>query len=150
MVHNGIEYGDMQLIAEAYDLLLNGLGLTQDEMADVFDEWNKGELDSFLIEITANILRFKDEKGESVVPKIFDSAGQKGTGKWTGISALEYGQPVTLIVEAVFARCLSALKDQRVAASKVLPGSPLPQPEAFKNKKDFISKLGQVSFRTHS
>uniref|UniRef100_A0AC34GAU2 Phosphogluconate dehydrogenase (NADP(+)-dependent, decarboxylating) n=1 Tax=Panagrolaimus sp. ES5 TaxID=591445 RepID=A0AC34GAU2_9BILA len=146
MVHNGIEYGDMQLIAEAYDLLLNGLGLSQDEMANVFDEWNKGELDSFLIEITANILRYKDESGESVVPKILDSAGQKGTGKWTGISALEYGQPVTLIAEAVFARCLSALKEQRVLASKVLPGSPLPQPEAFKNKKDFIFKLGQALY----
>jgi 6-phosphogluconate dehydrogenase len=146
MVHNGIEYGDMQLIAEAYDLLLNGLELSQDEMANVFDEWNKGELDSFLIEITANILRYKDENGESVVPKILDSAGQKGTGKWTGISALEYGQPVTLIAEAVFARCLSALKEQRVSASKVLPGSPLPTPEAFKNKKDFILKLGQALY----
>lgn len=146
MVHNGIEYGDMQLIAEAYHLLHDALGLNYDEMAEVFSEWNKGELDSFLIEITANILKYRDEAGEPVVPKILDSAGQKGTGKWTGISALEYGQPVTLIAEAVFARCLSALKDQRLEAAKVLPGSPLEKPAALQDKKKFTEHIGKVNF----
>jgi 6-phosphogluconate dehydrogenase len=122
MVHNGIEYGDMQLICEAYDLLHRGLGLTADELAAVFTEWNKGELDSFLIEISSNIFAKKDEDGQPLVDKILDTAGQKGTGKWTVISALDTGQPVTLIGESVFARCLSALKDERVAASKVLLG----------------------------
>ncbi|KAK0427707.1 hypothetical protein QR680_010381 [Steinernema hermaphroditum] len=117
MVHNGIEYGDMQLIAEAYKLM-SVMGMSHDEMADVFADWNKGDLDSFLIEITTNILRYRDEKGEHVLPKIKDTAGQKGTGKWTGIAALDFGQPVTLIAEAVFARCLSSLKDERIAASK--------------------------------
>ena len=97
MVHNGIEYGDMQLICEAYQLMRDGLGLSHQEMSGVFAEWNKGELDSFLIEITANILAFKDDAGEHLVGKIRDSAGQKGTGKWTGISALDLGVPVTLI-----------------------------------------------------
>ena len=110
MVHNGIEYGDMQLIGEAYDMLQRGLGLKAKELADVFAEWNKGELDSYLIEITADIFRKLDEDGVPVVDKILDAAGQKGTGKWTGISALELGMPVTLIGEAVFARCLSASK----------------------------------------
>uniref|UniRef100_A0A7E4VQ07 6-phosphogluconate dehydrogenase, decarboxylating n=1 Tax=Panagrellus redivivus TaxID=6233 RepID=A0A7E4VQ07_PANRE len=141
MVHNGIEYGDMQLIAEAYHLLHESLGLSYDELAQTFLQWNQGELDSFLIEITANILTYRDEQGECVVPKILDSAGQKGTGKWTGIAALEYGQPVTLIAESVFARCLSALKDQRVAAARVLPGSSLPKPEAFNDKKAFIEHV---------
>jgi 6-phosphogluconate dehydrogenase len=122
MVHNGIEYGDMQLICEAYDLLHRGLGLTADELASVFTEWNKGELDSFLIEISSHIFAKKDEDGQPLVDKILDTAGQKGTGKWTVISALDTGQPVTLIGESVFARCLSALKDERVAASKVLLG----------------------------
>ncbi|MDE3105751.1 MAG: decarboxylating NADP(+)-dependent phosphogluconate dehydrogenase [Acidobacteriota bacterium] len=122
MVHNGIEYGDMQLICEAYQLLKDALGLTPDELADVFDEWNKGELDSFLIEISASIFAKKDEDGQPLLDKILDTAGQKGTGKWTAISALDLGQPVTLIGESVFARCLSALKDERVAASKVLEG----------------------------
>jgi 6-phosphogluconate dehydrogenase len=122
MVHNGIEYGDMQLICEAYDLLHRGLGLTSDELATVFTEWNKGELDSFLIEISSHIFAKKDEDGQPLVDKILDTAGQKGTGKWTVISALDTGQPVTLIGESVFARCLSALKDERVAASKVLLG----------------------------
>ena len=122
MVHNGIEYGDMQLIGEAYQLLKDGLGLSADEFAGIFGEWNKGELDSFLIEITETIFGKKDEDGEPVVDKILDSAGQKGTGKWTAISALDLGMPVTLIGESVFARCLSALKDERVAASKVLEG----------------------------
>lgn len=123
MVHNGIEYGDMQLICEAYHLMKDVIGIEQDEMAKVFDEWNKGELDSFLIEITRDILKYKDSDGKYLLPKIRDTAGQKGTGKWTGISALEYGVPVTLIGEAVFSRCLSALKDERLEASKVLPGS---------------------------
>lgn len=145
MVHNGIEYGDMQLIAEAYHLLHDGLNLSYDEMAETFLEWNNGELDSFLIEITANILKYRDAHGEPVVPKILDSAGQKGTGKWTGISALEYGQPVTLIAEAVFARCLSALKDQRVTASTILPGSNLPKPAVLKDKKKFTEHIRRVS-----
>jgi 6-phosphogluconate dehydrogenase len=122
MVHNGIEYGDMQLICEAYDLLKHGLGLTPDELAQVFTEWNKGELDSYLIEISSRIFAKKDEDGSPLVDKILDTAGQKGTGKWTVISALDTGQPVTLIGESVFARCLSALKDERVAASKILEG----------------------------
>src|SRR5271165_3418689 len=122
MVHNGIEYGDMQLICEAYDLLKRGLGLTADELHTVFAEWNKGELDSYLIDITQQILAKKDEDGSPLVDKILDTAGQKGTGKWTVISALDEGQPVTLIGESVFARCLSALKDERVEAEKVLRG----------------------------
>ena len=122
MVHNGIEYGDMQLICEAYQLLKDGLGLSADELHQVFAEWNKGELDSFLIEITAEILAKKDDDGAPMIDKILDTAGQKGTGKWTGISALDLGTPVTLIGEAVFARCLSAMKDERVAASTILSG----------------------------
>ena len=122
MVHNGIEYGDMQLICEAYDLLKHGLGLTADELHEVFAEWNKGELDSYLIEISRDIFAKKDEDGQPLVDKILDTAGQKGTGKWTVISALDTGQPVTLIGESVFARCLSALKDERVVASKILKG----------------------------
>ncbi|KIM48008.1 hypothetical protein M413DRAFT_439703 [Hebeloma cylindrosporum] len=124
MVHNGIEYGDMQLIAEAYDILKRGLGLSEDEIADIFVKWNKGVLDSFLIEITANILKFKDDDGEPVVTKILDKAGQKGTGKWTAIAALDAGTAVTLIGEAVFARCLSAIKEERVRASKSIGGPP--------------------------
>jgi len=122
MVHNGIEYGDMQLICEAYQLLRDGLGLTADELHDVFSEWNKTELDSYLIEISAEIFAKKDEDGAPLVDKILDAAGQKGTGKWTCVSALDLGMPVTLIGEAVFARCLSAIKETRVEASKVLPG----------------------------
>jgi 6-phosphogluconate dehydrogenase len=122
MVHNGIEYGDMQLIGEAYQLLKDALGLTPDEFAAVFTEWNKGELDSFLIEISATIFGKKDDDGEPMIDKILDTAGQKGTGKWTAISALDLGMPVTLIGESVFARCLSAIKDERVAAAKVLTG----------------------------
>jgi len=122
MVHNGIEYGDMQLICEAYDLLKNFMGLSCEEMADVFDEWNKGELNSYLIEITRDILRYKDEDGSPLVEKILDTAGQKGTGKWTGIAALEFGVPLTLIGEAVFGRCLSAAKDERVRAARVFEG----------------------------
>ncbi|MGR6980044.1 decarboxylating NADP(+)-dependent phosphogluconate dehydrogenase [Testudinibacter sp. P27/CKL/0425] len=115
MVHNGIEYGDMQLICEAYQFLKEGLGLSYDELHSVFTEWNKTELDSYLIEITADILGYRDENGEPLVEKILDTAGQKGTGKWTGINALDLGIPLTLISEAVFARCVSAFKEQRVA-----------------------------------
>lgn len=143
MVHNGIEYGDMQLIGEVYHLML-ALGLTQDEMADTFEKWNEGELDSFLIEITKDILRYKDESGEFLLPKIRDAAGQKGTGKWTAISALNYGVPVTLIGEAVFSRCLSALKNERKIAS-----TKLPKPTAFKfagNKKEFLENLRQALY----
>ncbi len=122
MVHNGIEYGDMQLICEAYDLLHRGLGMSADELHSVFAEWNKGELDSYLIEISSHIFASKDEDGQPLVDKILDTAGQKGTGKWTVIDALDTGQPVTLIGESVFSRCLSALKDERVKASSVLNG----------------------------
>jgi len=122
MVHNGIEYGDMQLICEAYQLMKEGLGMSNQEMHDVFAEWNKGELDSYLIEITRDILAYKDEKSEYVLDKILDTAGQKGTGKWASISSLDLGMPLTLIGEAVYARCLSAMKEERVAASKILSG----------------------------
>ena len=125
MVHNGIEYGDMQLICEAYYLLKHALGMSADEMHQVFAGWNEGKLDSYLIEITRDILTFKDKDGEPLVEKILDTAGQKGTGKWTGISSLEMGIPLTLITEAVYARCLSALKEERVAASRVLTGPEL-------------------------
>jgi 6-phosphogluconate dehydrogenase len=122
MVHNGIEYGDMQLICEAYQCMKDGLGMSHDEMQRVFADWNTGELDSYLIEITSRILAFRDERGEPLVEKILDTAGQKGTGKWTGVNALDLGIPVTLIGEAVFARCLSAMKEERLMASKSLPG----------------------------
>jgi len=144
MVHNGIEYGDMQLIAEAYDILKRGLGIPESEIADIFTTWNKGVLDSFLIEITANILKFNDDDGVPLVAKILDKAGQKGTGKWTAIAALDAGTAVTLIGEAVFARCLSAIKDERVRASKVING---PQKEAFHgDKKQFIDDLEQALY----
>ncbi len=118
MVHNGIEYGDMQLICEAYQIMRDYLKMTPGEMHGVFAEWNRGELDSYLIEITANILAVKDEDGQPLVDKILDTAGQKGTGKWTSIAALDEGAPLTLISEAVFSRCLSAMKEERVAASR--------------------------------
>jgi len=121
MVHNGIEYGDMQLICEAYQLLSEGLGLSTDEMQAIFAEWNRGELSSYLIEITANILAYKEDNGQPLLNSILDTAGQKGTGKWTGINALDLGIPLTLIGESVFARCLSAQKDERVRAAQVLP-----------------------------
>ncbi len=144
MVHNGIEYGDMQLICEAYQLLKEGIGLSADELHDVFADWNKGELDSFLIEISAEIFAKKDEDGKPMVDKILDTAGQKGTGKWTAISALDLGMPVTLIGEAVFARCLSALKDERVNASKILQG-----PKHSENpheKKEFIEDVRRALY----
>ena len=123
MVHNGIEYADMQLIAEAYDLLKTGLGLNNEELHHVFTKWNEGDLDSFLIEITSKIFAKKDDDGDGhLVDKVLDKAAQKGTGKWTSQNALDLGIPLTGITEAVFARCLSSFKDQRVAASKVLPG----------------------------
>ncbi len=124
MVHNGIEYGDMQLICEAYSLMENALGMDYDRMSEVFKQWNSGVLDSYLIEITAEILAMKDEDGEPLVKKILDTAGQKGTGKWTGINALDLGVPLTLIGEAVFARVLSSLKDERVRASAILGPRP--------------------------
>ncbi|UZJ55436.1 hypothetical protein CBS101457_004756 [Exobasidium rhododendri] len=144
MVHNGIEYGDMQLICEAYDILRRGLNLSTTEIADIFDTWNKGVLDSFLIEITTTILRYNDTDGTPVLDKILDSAGQKGTGKWTAINALELGQPVTLIGEAVFSRCLSSLKEERVRASKKISG---PQIKPFEgNKQQFIADLEQALY----
>lgn len=122
MVHNGIEYGDMQLICEAYNIMKNGLGLTPSKLHEVFTDWNKKELDSYLIEITSHIFATLDTDGKPLVDKILDVAGQKGTGKWTVINALDLGMPLTLISEAVFARCLSAIKDERVEASKLLKG----------------------------
>lgn len=138
MVHNGIEYGDMQLICEAYQLMRDLLGMSADEMNEVFIEWNKGELDSYLIEITRDILAFKDDDGKPMVDKILDTAGQKGTGKWTAISALDEGIPLTLIGEAVFARCLSAIKEERVIASKTLSG---PVAKFEGDKKAFIEDI---------
>ena len=122
MVHNGIEYGDMQMICETYQMMKAGLGLSNDQMHDVFTRWNEGVLDSYLVEITRDILGYRDEEGRATLDVILDTAGQKGTGKWTGIAALNLGQPLTAIAEAVFARCLSALKEERVAASEVLAG----------------------------
>jgi 6-phosphogluconate dehydrogenase len=121
MVHNGIEYGDMQLICEAYQMMREGLGMSGDEIQHVFAGWNEGVLDSYLIEITRDILAVKDENGDLLVDSILDTAGQKGTGKWTGMNALDLGIPLTLIGESVFARCLSALKEERVRASEKLP-----------------------------
>jgi 6-phosphogluconate dehydrogenase len=122
MVHNGIEYGDMQMICETYQMMKAGPGLSNDEMHQVFTRWNQGVLDSYLVEITRDILGYRDEDGNATVDLILDTAGQKGTGKWTGIAAMNLGQPLTAIAEAVFARCLSALKEERVAASDVLAG----------------------------
>jgi 6-phosphogluconate dehydrogenase len=140
MVHNGIEYGDMQLICEAYNILKNGLGLTEDEMHDVFAEWNKGELDSYLIEITRDILAKKDTDGSPLVNNILDTAGQKGTGKWTVINSLDLGVPITLMAEAVYARCVSALKTERVKASKKLKG---PKP-AIAAAKDPVKRKALI------
>src|ERR1041384_2810235 len=140
MVHNGIEYGDMQLICEAYNIMKNGLGLGADEMHNVFTEWNKGDRDSYLIEISRDILAKKDEDGAPLVDKILDTAGQKGTGKWTVVNSQDLGIPITLIAEAVYSRCVSALKDERVKAQKKLKG-PRPVLGVAKNaekKKAFI------------
>ena len=138
MVHNGIEYGDMQIITEAYHLMKNLLGMSNQEMYEIFKKWNEEELDSYLIEITRDILGYKDENGEETVEIILDTAGQKGTGKWTGISALDIGIPLTLIGESVFARCLSAQKELRVEASKVLTG---PAPKFEGDRDQFIDDL---------
>ncbi len=143
MVHNGIEYGDMQMICETYQLMKAGLVMSNPEMHEVFAEWNEGELDSYLIEITRDILGYKDEDGNEVVDLILDTAGQKGTGKWTAIAALDEGQPLTLIGEAVFARCLSALKDERVRASKTLKASVKPFDG---DKQAFIQDLRQALY----
>jgi len=142
MVHNGIEYGDMQLISEAYHILKAYVGISHDEMHDIFNDWNKGDLDSYLIEITRDIMGYK-ENGEPLVEKILDAAGQKGTGKWTGISALDLGVPLTLIGESVFARCLSAQKDERVQAAKEL-GSPIVKFEG--DKFQFINFVKDALF----
>jgi 6-phosphogluconate dehydrogenase len=138
MVHNGIEYGDMQLTCEAYNLMRDGLGMSADEMHKVFAEWNKGPLDSYLVEITRDILAYKDTDGAPLVDRILDTAGQKGTGKWTVIDSMEMGIPITLIAEAVYSRCVSAMKDQRVAASAVLNG---PSPKIEGDRKAVISAI---------
>ena len=138
MIHNGIEYGDMQLICEAYHLMKEGLGMSADEMHEVFADWNKGELDSYLIEITRDILGFKDIDGEPLVEKILDTAGQKGTGKWTLINSAELGIPITLIGEAVYSRCISAMKEERVVASKKLRG---PKPAIRNDRTKFIEDI---------
>ena len=145
MVHNGIEYGDMQLICEAYYIMANALTMTPPEMHEVFSEWNRGDLNSYLIEITADILAKTDpETRKPMVDIILDRAGQKGTGKWTSQSALDLGIPAPTIAEAVFARCISAIRDERVAASKVLNG---PKDTTFKgDKKAFIEAIRQALF----
>jgi len=145
MVHNGIEYGDMQLISEAYHLLKSVLGLNNQELHDIFDDWNKGDLDSYLIEITRDIFSRKDDeqKDKYVVDLVLDTAGQKGTGKWTVIAAADMGIPLTMVGEAVFARCLSSLKEDRIQASKVFPG---PQSEWKGDKKAFIESIRQAVF----
>jgi len=143
MVHNGIEYGDMQIICEAYQMMKEMLGMNADEMHEVFKSWNEGELDSYLIEITRDIMGYKDENGEALVEKILDTAGQKGTGKWTGVAALDLGIPLTLIGESVFARCLSAQKDIRVEASKILSG---PSEKFIGDKAKLISDLKDALF----
>jgi len=144
MVHNGIEYGDMQLIGEAYNILKNGLGLSAQEIHEVFAEWNKGELDSYLIEISRDIMAFKDTDGTPLVDKILDTAGQKGTGKWTVINSLDMGIPITLMAEAVYARCVSALKEERVKAARKLKG-PRPALTSIaanpEKKKAFIADI---------
>jgi 6-phosphogluconate dehydrogenase len=143
MVHNGIEYGDMQLICEAYDIMKRGLGMKNKEIGDVFAEWNKGVLDSFLIEITRDIMYKNDDDGVAIVEKILDSAGQKGTGKWTAINALDLGMPVTLIGEAVFARCLSSLKAERGRAAGLLDG---PSPSFEGDRAQFLENLEQALY----
>jgi len=138
MVHNGIEYGDMQLITEAYQIMRDLLHLSADEMHLIFKDWNKGELDSYLIEITRDILAYKDTDGKPLVDMILDTAGQKGTGKWTAVASLDLGIPLTLIGEAVFSRCLSAVKNERMEASKILHG---PTPEFHGDKTKFVNDI---------
>ncbi len=143
MVHNGIEYGDMQLISEAYHLLKTILKFNYDEMQRIFNSWNEGVLDSYLVEITSNIMAVKDEDGVPLLEKILDTAGQKGTGRWTAINALEFGIPLTLIAEAVLARSLSALKEERIQASKLLSG---PEPTFSGDKKGFTDDIRQALY----
>jgi 6-phosphogluconate dehydrogenase len=143
MVHNGIEYGDMQLICESYQIMKELLGMSADEMHEVFAAWNEGDLDSYLIEITRDILAFKDEDGTPIVDRILDTAGQKGTGKWTSVTALDLGIPLTLISEAVYARCLSAMKEQRVEASKLLHG---PTPHFDGDRAAFLDDLSRALY----
>jgi len=143
MVHNGIEYGDMQLICEVYQIMKDLLGMSAAEMHEVFKEWNEGELGSYLIEITRDILAYQNEAGEVVVDKILDTAGQKGTGKWTGVAALDLGIPLTLIAESVLARCLSAQKEERVIASQQLSG---PKPSFTSDKKAFLNDLKEALY----
>jgi 6-phosphogluconate dehydrogenase len=143
MVHNGIEYGDMQMICETYQMMKEGLGMTNQQMYEVFSEWYQGELNSYLIEITRDILGYKDEDGNDVIDLILDTAGQKGTGKWTAIAALDLGQPLTLIGEAVFGRCLSALKDERVKASQILKG---PKTGFRGDKAKFVEDLRRALY----
>lgn len=144
MVHNGIEYGDMQLITEAYGIMKNLLGLSNNEIADVLEDWNKGDLDSYLIEISRDIFRKKDEEtGRDLIDLIVDAAGQKGTGKWTVINGLDLGAPVTLIGEAVFARTLSSQRNDRIVASKILVG---PKPHFEGDKKAFLEDLRQAVY----
>ena len=143
MVHNGIEYGDMQLITEAYQIMNELLGMGADEMHEVFKKWNTGDLNSYLIEITRDILGFKDSDGKPLVDKILDTAGQKGTGKWTSETSLDLGIPLTLISEAVYGRCLSAMKEERVEASKVLHG---PKPLFKGDKKAFLDDLEKALY----
>jgi len=143
MVHNGIEYGDIQLITEAYHLMKELLHMSTDEMQEVFSAWNKTELDSYLIEITADILSVKDKDGEPLIDKILDTAGQKGTGKWTAITSMEEGVPLTLIGEAVYARCLSALKEERVVAAKVFKKTPV---KFTGDKKTFIEDIRKALY----
>ena len=143
MIHNGIEYGDMQLICEAYQIMKESLGMSASAIHKVFKRWNEGELNSYLIEITRDILAYKDTDGKPLVDKILDTAGQKGTGKWTSVSSLDLGVPLTLISEAVYARCLSAMKDERMAASKVLSG---PKKKIIKNKEAFLRDLEKALY----
>ncbi|MBI9045774.1 MAG: decarboxylating NADP(+)-dependent phosphogluconate dehydrogenase [Anaerolineaceae bacterium] len=143
MVHNGIEYGDMQLISEAYQLMKDGLGLNAEQMSAVFAAWNQGRLESYLIEITRDILAFKDENSEPLLEKILDAAEQKGTGKWTAISALDKGIPLTMIVEAVLARALSSLKNERIKASQILSG---PEFNIGSNQRAFLDDLEQAVY----
>lgn len=145
MVHNGIEYGDMQMICEIYHIMRDVLKLPLEEMSRIFSEWNKGELDSYLVEITRDILAYRDDNGDATVDMILDAAGQKGTGKWMGQVALELGQPLTLIVEAVFARSLSAMKEQRTAAAPVLSKN-APQPALTGDRDAFIADLEQALY----
>jgi 6-phosphogluconate dehydrogenase len=143
MVHNGIEYGDMQLICEAYQIMTELLGMSAGEIHEVFKQWNTGDLDSYLVEITRDILAFKDTDSKPLVDKILDTAGQKGTGKWTSVTSLDLGIPLTLISESVFARCLSAMKEERVAASKVLSG---PKTKFTGDKRAFLADLEKALY----